>query len=117
MLLSLLRATRMTRLLAACSTRTSSCRITVSARSRRSTRRTLRYDADGTRFSVDYEPGESTTAMFGGNSNWRGPVWMPINYLLIEALYEFEEFYDPDHASSAPRDRAASSPFLPSPKS
>ena len=75
----------------------SSCRITVSARSRRFTRRspipTMR---NGTRFSVDYEPGESTTAMFGGNSNWRGPVWMPINYLLIEALYEFEAFYGKD---------------------
>ncbi len=42
---------------------------------------------------VDYEPGESTTGLFGGNSNWRGPVWMPINYLLIEALERYHHFY------------------------
>jgi len=51
------------------------------------------YDWDGTRFEVDYEPAESTTTLFGGNSNWRGPIWMPINFVLIEALYEFEKFY------------------------
>lgn len=44
-------------------------------------------------FGVSYVPGESTTAMFGGNSNWRGPVWFPINYLLIEALERFDHFY------------------------
>ena len=38
---------------------------------------------------VDYEPGESTTGLFGGNSNWRGPVWFPVNYLVIEALRRF----------------------------
>ncbi len=52
------------------------------------------YDWDGTRFQVDYEPAESTTTLFGGNSNWRGPIWMPINVVLIEALYEFEKFYE-----------------------
>ena len=57
---------------------------------------------DGTRFSVDYEPGESTTTLFGGNSNWRGPVWMPVNYLLIEALYEFERFYGDDFKVECP---------------
>jgi hypothetical protein len=45
------------------------------------------------RASVDYEPGESRTGLFGGNSNWRGPVWFPINYLLIEALRRFARFY------------------------
>ena len=54
------------------------------------------YDWDGTRFQVDYEPAESTTTLFGGNSNWRGPIWMPINVVLIEALYEFEKFYHDD---------------------
>jgi Glycosyl hydrolase family 63 C-terminal domain len=44
-------------------------------------------------FRVDYEPGESQTALFGGNSNWRGPVWMPVNYLLIEALERYHYFY------------------------
>ena len=60
------------------------------------------YDLDGMRFSVDYEPGESGTRIFGGNSNWRGPVWIPINYLLIEALYEFETFYPTDFKVECP---------------
>jgi hypothetical protein len=42
---------------------------------------------------VDYTPGESNTSLFGGNSNWRGPVWFPVNYLLIEALERFHHFY------------------------
>ena len=50
-------------------------------------------DWGGARHGVDYEPAESTTATFGGNSNWRGPVWMPINILLIEALDRFGAFY------------------------
>src|SRR5690606_33768092 len=45
---------------------------------------------------VSYEPGESRTGMFGGNSNWRGPVWFPGNYLLIEALQKFDFFYGDD---------------------
>jgi Mannosylglycerate hydrolase MGH1-like glycoside hydrolase domain len=47
-------------------------------------------------YSVDYEPGESTTGLFGGNSNWRGPVWMPVNFLLIEALQRYHFFYGDD---------------------
>jgi hypothetical protein len=43
--------------------------------------------------SVDYEPGESTSALFGGNSNWRGPIWFPVNYLIIEALRKFGRFW------------------------
>jgi len=42
---------------------------------------------------VDYEPGESSSGMFGGNSNWRGPIWFPLNYLLIEALERYAHFY------------------------
>jgi hypothetical protein len=42
---------------------------------------------------VDYDPGESTSGMFGGNSNWRGPVWFPVNYLIIEALEAYHHFY------------------------
>jgi hypothetical protein len=62
------------------------------------------YDWDGTRFEVDYEPAESTTTLFGGNSNWRGPIWMPINVVLIEALYEFEKFYaDEDFQIECPK--------------
>jgi hypothetical protein len=51
---------------------------------------------DGREYRVDYEPAESSTGLFGGNSNWRGPVWFPINYLLIEALQKFDHFYGPD---------------------
>ena len=48
----------------------------------------------GQDFSVSYVPGESNTFMFGGNSNWRGPIWFPISYLLIEALERFHHFYE-----------------------
>jgi len=48
---------------------------------------------DGQEHRVDYEPGESSTRYFGGNSNWRGPVWFPANYLLIEALERYHHFY------------------------
>jgi hypothetical protein len=47
-------------------------------------------------YRVDYEPAESTTGLFGGNSNWRGPVWFPLNYLLIEALQKFDYYLGPD---------------------
>jgi hypothetical protein len=49
--------------------------------------------ANGMEHRVDYEPAESSTALFGGNSNWRGPIWFPVNYLLIEALQKFHHFY------------------------
>jgi hypothetical protein len=51
---------------------------------------------DGTEHSVHYEPAESSTGLFGGNSNWRGPIWMPVNYLLIHALRRFHEYYGSD---------------------
>jgi hypothetical protein len=47
----------------------------------------------GQEHRVAYDPGESTTGMFGGNSNWRGPVWFPVNYLLVEALERYHHFY------------------------
>jgi hypothetical protein len=50
----------------------------------------------GTDFRVDYTPAESTSGLFGGNSNWRGPVWFPLNFLLIEALQNFHFFYGDD---------------------
>ena len=50
-------------------------------------------ELDGVKHRVDYEPGESSTGLFGGNSNWRGPVWFPVNYLLIEALKRYHHFY------------------------
>jgi hypothetical protein len=48
---------------------------------------------NGQSFEVAYDPGESSTAMFGGNSNWRGPIWFPINYLLVDALKRYYAFY------------------------
>jgi hypothetical protein len=51
---------------------------------------------DGRTFTVRYEPGESSSSLFGGNSNWRGPVWLPVNALLVEALRKFHRFYGPE---------------------
>jgi len=51
---------------------------------------------DGQEYRVAYEPAESTTGLFGGNSNWRGPVWFPINYLLIESLQRFHYYFGDD---------------------
>ena len=51
------------------------------------------YQADSGRYRVEYEPGESRSGLFGGNSNWRGPVWFPLNYLIIEALERYYHFY------------------------
>ncbi len=51
------------------------------------------FDLNGEEHTVRYEPGESRSGMFGGNSNWRGPVWFPINYLLIEAMQRYHRFY------------------------
>src|SRR5438128_1636751 len=53
-------------------------------------------------FSVNYEPGESTTGAFGGNSNWRGPIWFPINFLLVEALQKYQQFYGDDFLVECP---------------
>jgi hypothetical protein len=52
--------------------------------------------------TVDYEPAESTTGLFGGNSNWRGPIWMPVNYLLIESLQKFHHYYGEDFKVQCP---------------
>jgi hypothetical protein len=53
-------------------------------------------------YRVDYSPGESTTGLFGGNSNWRGPIWFPVNYLLIEALERYHHFYGPEFTVEYP---------------
>ena len=49
--------------------------------------------ADGREFRVEYVPGDSSSGHFGGNSNWRGPVWFPLNYLLVESLQRYDHFY------------------------
>jgi hypothetical protein len=59
-------------------------------------------EAGGNLHRVDYEPGESNTGLFGGNSNWRGPVWFPVNYLLIEALQKFHHYYGSDFKVECP---------------
>jgi hypothetical protein len=51
---------------------------------------------------VGYEPGESQSGIFGGNSNWRGPIWFPINYLLIESLQQFHHYYGDDFKVECP---------------
>jgi hypothetical protein len=51
------------------------------------------HHANGKEFRVDYDPGESSTGLFGGNSNWRGPIWFPINFLIVEALERYHHFY------------------------
>jgi hypothetical protein len=50
-------------------------------------------ESGGRRYMLDYEPAESTTGAFGGNSNWRGPIWMPLNYLLVESLQKFDYYF------------------------
>ena len=58
--------------------------------------------ADGIKLSVEYSPGESTTGLFGGNSNWRGPIWMPLNFLIIESLQRFHYYYTDDFKVECP---------------
>ncbi|GAB3893023.1 glucosidase [Larkinella knui] len=60
------------------------------------------YWLEGEKFSVRYTPAESDSGMFGGNSNWRGPIWMPVNYLLVQALYRFHEYYGDDFKIELP---------------
>ncbi|NEQ22233.1 MAG: glucosidase [Microcoleus sp. SIO2G3] len=56
----------------------------------------------GNNYYVHYEPAESTTGLFGGNSNWRGPIWFPVNYLLIEALWQFYKYFGDDFRVECP---------------
>src|SRR5215471_2517543 len=60
------------------------------------------YRAQGMDYVVRYEPGESSTGLFGGNSNWRGPIWFPINFLLIETLQKFHHYYGDDFLVECP---------------
>jgi hypothetical protein len=58
---------------------------------------------DGSVHRVTYEPAESTTGLFGGNSNWRGPIWFPTNYLMIEALQKYHHYYGDGYRAECPR--------------
>lgn len=53
-------------------------------------------DVHGSRHEVGYWPGDSLSGMFGGNSNWRGPIWLAVNFLLIESLQRFYQYYGDD---------------------
>jgi len=60
------------------------------------------FDHDGQTLKVAYEPGESYSGLFGGNSNWRGPIWFPVNFLIIESLQKFHYYYGDDFKIECP---------------
>jgi hypothetical protein len=60
------------------------------------------FDVNGSQFRVDYEPAESSSGLFGGNSNWRGPIWFPVNFLLIESLQKFHHYLGDDFKIECP---------------
>ncbi|MBD2515927.1 glucosidase [Nostoc sp. FACHB-973] len=60
------------------------------------------FDVNGSQFRVDYEPAESSSGLFGGNSNWRGPIWFPVNFLLIESLQKFYYYLGDDFKVECP---------------
>ncbi|MDZ8183995.1 MAG: glucosidase [Nostoc sp. ChiSLP02] len=60
------------------------------------------FDVNGCQFRVDYEPAESSSGLFGGNSNWRGPIWFPVNFLLIESLHKFYSYLGDDFKLECP---------------
>jgi hypothetical protein len=59
-------------------------------------------ECPGAKYYVHYEPAESTTGLFGGNSNWRGPIWFPVNYLIIEALWQFYQYFGDEFKMECP---------------
>jgi hypothetical protein len=65
-------------------------------------REPFRFETGGQTYEVGYWPAESHNRLFGGNSNWRGPVWMPINYLIIESLQQFHHYYGDDFKVECP---------------
>ncbi len=60
------------------------------------------FDVNGEQHRVDYEPAESSSGLFGGNSNWRGPIWFPVNYLIIESLQKFHHYVGEDFKVECP---------------
>jgi hypothetical protein len=61
-----------------------------------------RLECGGTQHEVRYWPAESHTRLFGGNSNWRGPIWLPVNFLIIESLQKFHHYYGDDFKVECP---------------
>ena len=59
-------------------------------------------DIHGKRYEVQYDPGDSTSRVYGGNSNWRGPIWMPVNYVIVESLRRFYDYYGDDFKVECP---------------
>src|ERR687887_108095 len=64
--------------------------------------RPFQLHVNGMAHSVTYEPAESSTGLFGGNSNWRGPIWFPVNYLLVESLQKFHHYLGEDFRVECP---------------
>jgi hypothetical protein len=60
------------------------------------------FDAPGGALTVAYQPAESNSGLFGGNSNWRGPIWFPVNYLLVESLQKFHHYYGDEFTIECP---------------
>jgi hypothetical protein len=60
------------------------------------------FSVEGNQFTVRYQPAESDSEMFGGNSNWRGPIWFPVNYLIIESLQKFYHYYGDEFRVECP---------------
>ncbi|MBK6685789.1 MAG: glucosidase [Deltaproteobacteria bacterium] len=102
-LLSLLRGSRMKRLLRRMLAETEFLSpYGIRALSRQHLEQPYVFSAQGHRVEVKYLPGESDSRVFGGNSNWRGPIWMPVNYLLIESLQKFHHYYGEDFLVECP---------------
>ena len=72
------------------------------ALSKRHATEPFRLDLGGLVADVDYEPGESTSGLFGGNSNWRGPIWFPLNYLTLQSLRNWDTWLGPDNTVEYP---------------
>jgi hypothetical protein len=72
------------------------------ALSKRHAAEPFRLDLGGLIADVDYEPGESTSGLFGGNSNWRGPIWFPLNYLIIQSLRNWDDWLGPENTVEYP---------------
>jgi hypothetical protein len=102
-LLSLLRGSRMKKLLRRMLDETEFLSVHgVRSLSRHHEKEPFVFSCNGEVLRVGYEPGESQSSLFGGNSNWRGPVWIPVNYLIIESLQKFHHYYGDDFKVECP---------------